>query len=167
MNAWPKRKRLFPALAGLRARWTLRLAGCSLATLSILLLPGLPVAQTVVFEGDSVPVPLSAATADPTRGRSTFIQREKGHCILCHAIPDAEVRFAGNVGPALAGVGARLTAAQLRGRIVDSTRHDPDTVMPAYYRSGQLNRVGRAYIGRTVLSAQEVEDVVAYLLTLR
>ena len=124
-------------------------------------------AQTPVFDGDSVPAPLTTAVANAAAGRTVFLQREKGHCILCHTLPDAEVRFAGNVGPPLAGVGARLTSAQLRGRIVDSTRHDPDTVMPAYFRTDALHRVGRAYLGRTVLSAQEVEDVIAYLLTLR
>lgn len=131
---------------------------------------GMPVgvaAQLAVFEGDAVPAPLSASPADATRGKAVFVQRERGHCILCHALPDPDVRFAGNVGPALAGVGVRLSAAQLRGRIVDPTRHDPDTAMPAYFRTGNLNRVARPYAGRTVLSAQDVEDVVAYLLTLR
>ncbi|MEP7085238.1 MAG: sulfur oxidation c-type cytochrome SoxX, partial [Betaproteobacteria bacterium] len=140
----------------------------AIATIAFLSAPsGFAAAQTPLFDGDAVPLPLTTAVADAAAGRTVFIQREKGHCILCHTLPDAGVRFAGNVGPPLAGVGARLTAAQLRGRIVDSTRHDPDTVMPAYFRNAALNRVSRAYIGRTVLSAQEVEDVVAYLLTLR
>jgi L-cysteine S-thiosulfotransferase len=131
---------------------------------------GMPVglaAQQAVFEGDAVPAPLSASPGDAARGKAMFVQREKGHCILCHALPDPEVHFAGNLGPALAGVGSRLSAAQMRGRIVDPTRHDPDTVMPAYFRTGNLSRVARPYAGRTVLVAQDIEDVVAYLLTLR
>ena len=124
-------------------------------------------AQQVVFEGDAVPVPLTASPADAMRGKAAFVQREKGHCILCHVLPDPEVRFAGNVGPPMAGIGVRLSVAQLRGRIVDPTRHDPDTVMPAYYRTENLRRVAPAYAGRTVLTAQDIEDVIAYLLTLR
>ena len=124
-------------------------------------------AQQAVFEGDAVPAPLAASPADAARGKAVFVQREKGHCILCHTVPDPDIHFAGNVGPPLAGVGARLSTAQIRGRIVDPTRHDPDTVMPAYYRTGNLSRVARLYAGRTVLSAQDIEDVIAYLLTLR
>jgi len=77
------------------------------------------------------------------------------------------VRFAGNVGPPLTGVGSRLDAARIRGRIVDPTRHDPETAMPGYFRTDGLRRVAPAYAGQTVLSAQDVEDAVAYLVTLR
>ena len=156
-----------PALVHGRAIRRARLAG---RWLVLVLYAGVSAgasAQQAVFKGDVVPAPLSAGPADAIRGKAAFVQREKGHCILCHAVPDPDVRFAGNIGPPLAGVGARLSAAQLRGRIVDPSRHDPDTIMPAYYRTDNLHRVARAYAGRTVLNAQDVEDVIAYLLTLR
>jgi L-cysteine S-thiosulfotransferase len=143
------------------------MVGCWLAITVCLGAPVGVAAQHVVFEGDAVTAPLTASPADAARGKAVFVQREKGHCILCHALPDPEVRFAGNLGPLLAGVGSRLSVAQMRGRIVDPNRHDPDTVMPAYYRTDNLNRVARSYAGRTVLSTQDIEDVIAYLLTLR
>jgi sulfur-oxidizing protein SoxX len=125
-----------------------------------------PVASAV-FNGDAVSAPLTATPGDPARGKAVLVQREKGHCILCHTLPDADVKFAGNVGPPLAGVGQRLDGARIRGRIVDPTKHDPNSVMPAYYRVENLNRVAPAFKGKTALSAQDVEDAVAYLLTLR
>jgi len=124
-------------------------------------------AQDVQFVGDAVPAALTATPGDRQRGKAVLVQREKGHCILCHALPEAEVRFAGNVGPPLAGVGSRLTAAQIRGRIVDPGRHDPQTVMPAYFRTANLRRVAPQYAGHTVLNAQDIEDAVAYLTSLR
>ena len=124
-------------------------------------------AQPAIFDGDAIRDPLTTTPGDPVRGKAVLIQREKGHCILCHALPEADVRFAGNIGPPLAGVGVRLSAAQIRGRIADPTRHAPDTVMPAYYRSADLRRVAPAFRNKTVLSAQDVEDAVAYLATLR
>lgn len=120
-----------------------------------------------MFEADAIPAPLTASPGDPLRGRAVLIEREKGHCVLCHALPDPGIRFAGNVGPPLAGVGLRLSASQLRGRIADPGRHNPETAMPAYYRTENLRRVDRRYAGRTVLGAQDIEDVIAYLLTLR
>jgi len=119
------------------------------------------------FTGDAIAQPLTAVPGDAARGKAVLVQREKGHCILCHALPERDVRFAGNIGPPLAGVGTRLTPAQIRGQIADPTRHDPDTVMPAYYRTHDLRRVAAPYRERTVLSAQDVEDAVAYLSTLR
>ncbi|MEO8135090.1 MAG: sulfur oxidation c-type cytochrome SoxX [Betaproteobacteria bacterium] len=132
-----------------------------------LLLSAGAAAQPAVFVGDAVPLPLTGIAGDAERGKTVVVQREKGHCILCHALPDPAVRFAGNVGPALAGVGSRLSAAELRGRIVDPTRHDPASGMPAYFRTEGLNRVAGAYAGRTALTALEVEDAVAYLSALR
>ena len=91
--------------------------------------------------------------------------REQSACVLCHAIAGEAV--SGNIGPPLAGVGARLSVAQLRLRIVDSARVNPQTPMPAYYRTEDLTQVASAYRGKPVLNAQEVEDVVAWLATLR
>lgn len=108
--------------------------------------------------------PLVAA-GDAARGRAVFVAREGGHCVLCHAAPGVAV--AGDVGPALGGIGSRLTPAQIRFRVVDITRVNPDAVMPAFHRTEGLSRVAAQHAGRPVLSAQQVEDVVAYLATLR
>ncbi len=106
-----------------------------------------------------------AAAGDAARGRAVFVAREGGHCVLCHAAPGVAV--AGDVGPALGGIGSRLTPAQIRFRVVDITRVNPDAVMPAFHRTEGLSRVAAQHAGRPVLSAQQVEDVVAYLATLR
>ena len=103
---------------------------------------------------------------DPRRGREVIAGRD-GNCLLCHAIPETGERFMGNVGPPLSGVGRRLTAGQLRLRIADAGRLNRDVIMPSYYRVHGLDRVAAAYEGKPILTAQQVEDVVAYLLTLR
>ena len=107
-----------------------------------------------------------AGRGDAARGRNIVLGRD-ANCTLCHAVPDDGGQLAGNLGPPLAGTGARWTEAQLRLRIVDSRRLNPDTIMPSYYRVEGLDRVAPRYRGIPVLTAQEVEDVVAYLLTLR
>jgi len=115
--------------------------------------------------GDAIPRPFGSEPGDPARGRSIVVNREQGGCTLCHAVPGEAL--SGSVAPTLAGVGARLTPAQLRLRIADSTRVNPNTPMPAYYRTDGLSLVAAAYRGRTILSAQQVEDVVAYLASLK
>lgn len=90
-----------------------------------------------------------------------------GNCLLCHAIPETGARFMGNLGPPLSGVGARLNAGQLRLRLVDSMRLNPETIMPSYYRTAGYNQVAAAWRDKPVLSEQQIEDVVQYLLTLR
>ena len=104
-----------------------------------------------------------AAAGDPAIGRAIFSDRESGHCVLCHQVDGLEAPFQGNLGPALSDVGARLTEAQIRLRIVDNTKVNPGTVMPSYFRTADLHQVGRAYQGETVLSAAEVEHLVAWL----
>ena len=88
-------------------------------------------------------------------------------CLLCHSGPVGGAGFQGNLAPDLAGAGARFTAAQLRQRLVDSRRLNPQTIMPPYFATDGLNRVGSAWQGRTLLDAQQIEDLIAYLLTLR
>jgi L-cysteine S-thiosulfotransferase len=116
--------------------------------------------------GDAIEDPLTAAPGDPVRGREIVVGRD-GNCLFCHAIPETRERFMGNIGPPLSGVGSKLTAGQLRLRIVDPTRLKPDVVMPAYHRVDGLDQVARQYRGRPILDAQQVEDVIAYLLTLK
>ncbi|HSD54104.1 MAG TPA: sulfur oxidation c-type cytochrome SoxX [Burkholderiales bacterium] len=120
-----------------------------------------------VVVGDGIPAPLTRAPGDAVRGRQIALDRSLGGCVLCHAVPDPAERFMGDIAPSLAGTGARLTQAQLRLRVVDSTRLNPATLMPAYYRTEGLNQVAAVYRGQPVLSAQQVEDVVAWLATLR
>ena len=120
-----------------------------------------------VVDGDAIREPIGNARGEPGRGRALVLAREPANCLLCHAVPDRDIRFAGDVGPSLAGVGARLTAAQLRLRIVNSTLRDRDSMMPAYYRVDGLHAVAPAWRGRPILDAQQVEDLVAYLATLR
>ena len=114
--------------------------------------------------GDALEAPLAAA-GDARRGREVFMAREGGHCVLCHAAPGAEI--AGNVGPSLAGVGARLSAAQIRLRIADITRVYPDSVMPTFHRTEGLRRVAPQLRGKPALTGQQVEDLVAWLSTLK
>lgn len=119
------------------------------------------------IEGDRIPAPLVDTPGDPARGRAIALDRGAGACILCHVVPDSGERFMGDIAPPLAGVGERLTPAQLRLRVVDSSRVNPATPMPAYYRTQGLAQVARAYRDKPILSAQQVEDVVAWLATLK
>lgn len=114
---------------------------------------------------DRIDAPLSQTPGDAGRGQRLFASREGGHCVLCHQGGDAGP--AGNIGPPLAGVGARLDAGQLRQRIVDITQVNPEAVMPAFHRTRGLNRVTASRVGQPLLTAQQVEDLVAYLATLR
>ena len=122
---------------------------------------------TVEIIGDTVPKSLSGAPGDPARGRAIIVDRQRGLCLLCHSGPFPEERFQGNLAPDLSGAGARWSEGQLRLRMVDSSRLNPDTVMPAYYRTDHLKRVARAWEGKTVLTAQEIEDVISFLKTLQ
>jgi sulfur-oxidizing protein SoxX len=117
--------------------------------------------------GDGIPEPLSGTKGDAARGRALIVARGAANCVLCHAVPDSEVRFSGDLGPSLAAVGARLDAAQLRLRVADNQRLNPATIMPSYYRADGLLHVAASYRGKPVLTAQQIEDVVAYLSTLR
>jgi sulfur-oxidizing protein SoxX len=111
--------------------------------------------------------PLSGVNADPLTGRAIFVARDAGHCVLCHRVSDLNAPFQGNLGPELDGVGARLTAGQIRYRIVDASRLNPATIMPPYYRSEGLVQVASGYRGATVLSAADVDHLVAWLASLR
>lgn len=117
--------------------------------------------------GDAVPVALAGLAGDPAKGRAIVVDRQKGLCLLCHSGPFPEQRFQGDIGPGLSGAGDRLSKGQLRLRMVDSTALNPASVMPSYHRVDHLQRVARSWQGKPILDAQEVEDVVAFLATLR
>ena len=117
-------------------------------------------------ERDAISRPLTETPGDPVRGREIVVGREAS-CLFCHAGPEPKQRFMGTIGPGLSGVGARLTAGQLRLRIVDPTRVNAEAVMPAYFRVDGLDRVMQNQRGRPILTAEQVEDVVAYLMTLK
>lgn len=114
-----------------------------------------------------MPKPLTDRPGDPVRGRTIVVDRQKGLCLLCHTGPFPEQRFQGDLAPDLTGTGARLSEAQLRLRLVDSVEVNPQTIMPPYHRTSGLANVAPAFRGKPILEAQDIEDVVAYLLTLR
>ncbi len=118
------------------------------------------------FADDSIPASLTGAKGDPARGRAIVANRQVGLCLLCHSGPFPEERFQGDLAPDLRGA-ARLTEGQIRQRIVDPTKVNPQSIMPAYYRTEGLERVAPAYRGKTILTAEQIEDVVAYLSTLK
>ena len=117
--------------------------------------------------GDAIPAPLTATPGDAARGRAIVANRSVGLCLLCHSGPFPEERCQGTLAPGLGGAGARLSEGQLRLRLVDGARVNPDTIMPSYYRTAGLQRVARAFDDKTILTAQQIEDVVAWLATLK
>ena len=114
-----------------------------------------------------MPEPLTGTRGDPARGRAIVANRQVGMCLLCHSGPFPEERFQGNLAPDLRGAGARWSEAELRLRIVDSSRINPATIMPAYHRTEGLTRVAPAWRGKPILSAEQIEAVVAFLTTLK
>jgi len=121
----------------------------------------------VAIVGDAIPQSLTGEAGDPARGRAIVVDRQKGLCLLCHVGPFPDQRFQGDMAPDLAGAGARWSSAQLRLRIVDGSRLNPDTIMPSYYRIEGLTRVAPAFRDKPILDARQVEDVIAFLATLQ
>lgn len=126
-------------------------------------------AETVkyVVKDGAIAQSLTGKPGDPIAGRKVAINRRLGNCLACHKMPIPEQSFQGMIGPDLAGVGSRYKEGELRLRVVDPKKVNPQTFMPAYYRTTGLHRVQKKWRGKTILSAQQVEDVVAYLTTLR
>lgn len=116
---------------------------------------------------DAIPEALGGKIGDASRGAALVRDRERGNCLICHQGDDPLEPFQGSIGPSLKGVGARLEAGQIRLRLVDMSRLDPQTVMPPYFRIENMRDVAPAYRGRPALSAQEIEDVVSYLASLK
>ena len=120
-----------------------------------------------VVSGDAIAQSLTGTPGDAERGEKIVANRQVGLCLLCHSGPYPQERFQGTMAPDLKGAGSRWTEGQLRLRIVDAARVNPQTIMPPYYRVDGLVRVAPAFRGKTILSAEQIEDVVAYLMTLR
>jgi len=121
----------------------------------------------VASANEGISESLTGSKGDPARGRAIVANRQVGLCLLCHRGPFPEERFQGNLAPDLRGAGARWSEAQLRLRIVDSSRINPATIMPAYHRTEGLTRVAPAWRGKPILTAEQIEDVVAFLTTLK
>ena len=124
-------------------------------------------ADGYTVSGDAIPASLTGAKGDAARGRAIIVNRQVGLCLLCHAGPFPEERFQGTIGPDLNGVASRLSEGQMRLRIVDPARTNPDSIMPAYFRTEGLTRVAPSVRGKPILSAEQIEDVVAFLATLK
>jgi sulfur-oxidizing protein SoxX len=137
--------------------------------IAILAFPSLVAAEDLApvhVVGDAIPESLTGASGNAARGRALVVERTST-CILCHNGPFPEQKFQGDLAPNLAGAGSRWSAGQLRLRLVDASRLNATTIMPSYYRVDGLDRVGLAWRGKPILSAEQIEDIVAYLVTLR
>ena len=117
--------------------------------------------------GDAIPASLTGARGDPARGKAIVLNRQVGLCLLCHSGPFPEERFQGNMAPDLKGAGSRWSEGELRLRLVDARKLNPDTIMPPYYVVDGMNRVSRSFRGKPILAAGQIEDVVAFLATLK
>jgi sulfur-oxidizing protein SoxX len=143
--------------------------GAAMLVMSVLVLPstadehGL---RAYVVVGDAIPQSLTGMPGDAARGRALVLDRTST-CILCHSGPFPETQFQGDLAPSLTGAGTRWSEGQLRLRLVDASRLNPATIMPSYYRVEGLARVGPAWRGKPILSAEQIEDLVAYLASLR
>jgi sulfur-oxidizing protein SoxX len=147
------------------ARRAHRLSGSILAG-ALVALPSMAAAQDYAVVGDAIPQSLTNARGDAARGRALVVERSST-CILCHSGPFPEQKFQGDLAPDLSGSGKRWSEGQLRLRLVDASRLNAETIMPAYYRIDGLSRVGSAWRGKPILSAEQIEDILAYLVTLR
>ena len=131
----------------------------------ILLVALLTMLLAIAADSDALDAPLDGKPGDALRGRDIVHDRRRGLCVLCHMVPGE--RFGGTIGPALAGVGSRMSAGQIRLRLVEPSRFNGQTVMPAYFSRDGFARTGERWRGQPILTAQEIEDVVAYLVTLK
>ncbi len=136
---------------------------------ALFVLPGFAAAEDLRsygVTGDAIPRSLTGMAGDVTRGRALVVERSST-CILCHSGPFPEQKFQGDLAPDLAGSGSRWSEGQLRLRLVDASRVNAATIMPSYYRVDGLDRVGTLWRGKPILSAEQIEDIVAYLVSLR
>lgn len=125
-----------------------------------------PLVKYKIVDEESIPKSLTGKPGDPVKGKKWAINTRLGHCIACHVMP-VDQPYMGEVAPTLVGVGSRYNAGELRMLIVDSKVVNEDTMMPAFYKTEGFHRVRKKFVGTTMLSAQQVEDIVAYLVTLK
>jgi L-cysteine S-thiosulfotransferase len=126
-------------------------------------------AEVVAYQivDDGIPKSLTGKAGDAKAGRKVAYNRKTGNCLACHKLPIPEQQFHGEVGPDLKGVASRYSEAEIRLRVVDSKKMNSDTIMPAFYRDTGFTRLQKKWVGKSILKAQEVEDLVAYLMTLK
>jgi sulfur-oxidizing protein SoxX len=136
------------------------------AALALPCIAGAGELRPYTIAGDAIPDSLTGTPGDAVRGRALVLERTST-CILCHSGPFPEEKFQGDLAPSLTGAGSRSSAGQLRLRLVEASRLNPATIMPSYYRVDGLDRVGAAWRGKPILTAEQIEDIVAYLTTLR
>ena len=137
--------------------------------LGLLLGTGAQAAELVAYQiadGDRIVGSLTGQPGDPANGRKLAINRKQGNCLACHVLPIPEQAFHGNVGPDLSEIASNMSEGEIRLRIVDPKIVNSATIMPAFYRNEGFERVLKKFQGKTMLSAQQVEDIVAYLMTL-
>ena len=122
----------------------------------------------VSFEDGAVAVSVTCTGGSAESGRAVFQNRKQGNCLACHVNSDAaDAPFHGEVGPSLDGAGDRWSEAELRGIVTNSKLTFEDTIMPAFYIESGYNRPLEKFAGKSILSAEQVEDVVSYQLTLK
>ena len=122
----------------------------------------------VAFSDGTVEASLTGVSGDPANGRKVFANRKQGNCLACHTNSDlSEESFHGEVGPGMDGVADRWTEAELRGIVTNSKQMFEGTIMPAFYVDSGYERPLDDFAGKSILTAQQVEDVVAYLMTLK
>jgi sulfur-oxidizing protein SoxX len=150
------------------AKSAIQITGLSLAAalLALTCPAGAQGLRPYTIAGDAIPEPLTSVRGDATRGRALVVERSST-CILCHNGPFPEQKFQGDLAPGLAGTGSRWSEGQIRLRLVDASSLNAATIMPSYYRVDGLTRAGPAWRGKPILSAEQIEDIVAYLVTLR
>ena len=163
LGQWEERLRI--------KRYVQPLLGVTILAIASMLAPANAAAEELVnfkiVNGSSIPDSLTGKAGDPVKGRETAIHRKKGNCLACHVMPVPEQPFHGDVGPDLSEAGGNLSEGEIRLRVVDSKVLNPDTIMPAFYRNDGFERVLKKFQGKTMLSAQQVEDIVAYVMTLK
>ncbi|MEM7176736.1 MAG: sulfur oxidation c-type cytochrome SoxX [Pseudomonadota bacterium] len=143
-------------------------AAAAAAAISTSVWAGVIAPKDVAFQDGTIPQSLTGVAGDPVKGKDWFVGRKLGNCLACHVNSDAtEESFHGEVGPPLDGVADRWTEAELRGILVNSKVVFEGTIMPAFYKDSGYNRNNKKFEGKTILEAQQVEDVIAYLMTLK
>lgn len=153
----------------MKSTWGIPAALCGAVLCSSIAMADAVAPTDIVITDGSIAQSLTGAKGDPAAGKEAFVGRKLGNCLACHVNTDTSTeQFHGEVGPALDGVASRYNEAELRAIIVNSKEvFGEGTIMPAFYRTTGFERPRKKFVGKSILSAQQVEDVLAYLLTLK